>query len=102
MDIKLYVDGKYRTYTVPFVKARMLRRALELSERFEGREDATVTLEDLDLMADFIVDLFGGQFTRDEFYDGLPADQLVPTVQKYMRAVAGVREADDPNPRKGR
>lgn len=102
MDIKLYVSGKYRTYTVPFVKARMLRRALELAERFEGRADDQITLEDLDAMVDFVVDLFDGQFSRDEFYDGVPADQLVQTVQRYMQMVVGVKGDADPNSLTGR
>ncbi|WP_067924881.1 phage tail assembly chaperone G [Alicyclobacillus shizuokensis] len=99
MDIKLLVNGERKTYTVPFVKARMLRRALELAERLQGRDDNSITLDELDMMADFVVELFNGQFTRDDLYEGLPANELVPTVAKYMQLAVGGK---DPNGVKGR
>ena len=71
MDIVL----NYKTYVMPKVKTRMLRKAVEVNEKIDFNNLKT---QDLDELIDFVVSLYGNQFTRDEFYDELDADQLNP------------------------
>jgi hypothetical protein len=38
---------------------------------------------------DYIVELFGNQFTRDELYDGLASKNLIPTITECINEVVG-------------
>ena len=73
MEIKL----ENRTYTVKIVKARMFRKAIEISTEIDFNNLKTI---DLDKLIDFIVELYENQFTRDDLYDNLPANELMSTL----------------------
>ncbi|ASA96826.1 phage tail assembly chaperone G [Anoxybacillus flavithermus] len=94
MQVTLLIDGQEKTFTVPFVKARMFRRALELRKKYDFNN---IDVEALDSIIAFIVELFNGQFTVDEFYDGIAADRLIPTISDCMNKVIGVAKTNDPN-----
>ncbi|ASA25422.1 phage tail assembly chaperone G [Paenibacillus donghaensis] len=101
MEIKLVIDKKEKTFTVPFVSARMLRKSVEFSKT---RNTSDLSPEDLDEMADYTVDLFGAQFTRDNVYDGLSSHEFIPTVMYLMNAAVSKVNDDaggneDPNVR---
>lgn len=72
MEIKLN-DKTYRTKKI---KAVYVREAFELIESIGER----VTLEKLDKMIDFVIRLYGEQFTAEDVYNGLEADALYPTL----------------------
>lgn len=89
MEITLkQVGNGEKTYKAPFVSARMLRKTIEMGQmQAKGKENFAV--EDLDIMVDFIVDLFGKQFTRDEVYDGIASKDLLPTLMNCIQEVTG-------------
>lgn len=76
MQIALHIDGNNQTYTVPFISARMLRNTLDLVDRVDA---VNPTTKEVDQIVDYMVELFGNKFTRDQYYDGLEASQLLPT-----------------------
>ncbi|MDU4847495.1 phage tail assembly chaperone G [Clostridium sp.] len=82
MDIVL----NYKTYVMPKVKTRMLRKAVEVNEKIDFNNLKT---QDLDELIDFVVSLYGNQFTRDEFYDELDADQLIETLNNSINGIVG-------------
>ena len=86
MEIKLIVDNKEKTYVSDFISARMLRRTLEISEKVNFND---MKAEELDTMVDFIVELFKDKFTRDEVYDGLASNELIPTITRCINEVVG-------------
>lgn len=86
MEIKLIVDNKEKTYVADFISARMLRRTLEISEDVNFND---MKAEELDTMVDFIVELFKGKFSRDEVYDGLASNELIPTITRCINEVVG-------------
>ncbi len=86
MEIKLIVDNKEKTYVADFISARMLRRTLEISEEVNFND---MKAEELDTMVDFIVELFKDKFTRDEVYDGLASNELIPTITRCINEVVG-------------
>lgn len=86
MEIKLIVEGKEKTYVADFISARMLRRTLEISENVNFND---MKAEELDTMVDFIVELFKAKFTRDEVYDGLASNKLIPTITRCINEVVG-------------
>lgn len=91
MEVVLRIDGKDRTFTQDFISGRMFRRTLEIQKLFKQREDGKNVIDEsyLDTFVDYIVELFGRQFDRDTFYDGIPANKLIPTMMSCVQAVAG-------------
>ena len=75
-----------KTYVMPKVKTRMLRKAIEINENIDFSNMKT---KDLDGLVDFIVDLYGNKFTRDNFYDGLDADKLIETLNNSINGIVG-------------
>lgn len=57
-------------------KAKVVRQALELAEEVKERVD----VEKLDKLAAFVVEVYAGQFTVDELYENLSAEELYPTL----------------------
>lgn len=82
MELKL----EERTYVANTVKARMFRKAIEINEQIDFDK---LKSKDLDTLIDFVVDVYGKQFTRDEFYDGLPADKLMSTLSESISGIVG-------------
>lgn len=78
--------GKDKTYTAGFISARMVRRTIEVSKEVNFDN---ITPEELDKLMNYIVELFGNQFTRDELYDGLASKNLIPTITKCINEVIG-------------
>lgn len=100
MKVTLVIDNKEKTFTVPFVSGRMLRKTLEMTKVLANMRD--IDPETLDNLVDYVVELFKGQFTQDEFYDGIEAGLLLKTVKDCLNSVvAGANKAtealQDPN-----
>lgn len=86
-------DGKPIEVTTKYTaapKGRMVRRSYEIIEKLDTTK---VTIEDLDVLAGFIVDLFDKQFTRDDVYDGLGAKAFLPTLTYFISYISGKIEA---------
>lgn len=86
MDITLKIKGKDKTFTAGFISARMVRRTIEVSQ---GVNFESISPDELDKLVDYIVELFGSQFTRDDVYDGLSSKELIPTITKCINEVVG-------------
>ena len=79
-----------KTYVAKPAKARMFRQAIEINEKIDF---SNLTTEALDELIGFVCDIYGGQFTIDEVYDGLDADKLVSTLSKSISGIVnGVTE----------
>lgn len=79
-----------RTYVMQNVKARSLRNAIELTEEINFNN---MKVDDLDKLVNFIVELFNNQFTIDDVYDNLDANELVPTLTACMNSLTGTLNA---------
>lgn len=87
-----------KTYTTSGVKAIKVREALII---YETTDLDNITSKKIDEMAEYVVSLYNNQFTRDEVYDGLLADNLVSTLMKNMsKVIAGVTDILDTFPEK--
>lgn len=86
MEITLKIDKKDKTYTAGFISARMVRRTIEVSN---GINFENLKAEELDTLVDYIVELFGSQFTRDDVYDGLASKELLSTIMNCINEVVG-------------
>lgn len=85
MQIVLKIDGEAKTFTTPFISARKLRNTMEIGEKFTEN----ITMETLDEIVDYIVDIFGNQFTRDQLYDGMASKNLIDTALRCISEVTG-------------
>ncbi len=86
MDITLKIGGKDKTYTAGFISARMVRTTIAVSQEINFDN---IVPDEQDKLMDYIVDLFGSQFTRDEIYDGLASRDLIPTITRCINEVVG-------------
>jgi len=76
-----------KTYIAPDAKARMVRKAVAIAENTNFNDLKTA---DLDGLVDFTVSVYGNQFTRDDMYDELDANELIPAIVASIRGITGV------------
>lgn len=74
-----------KTYIAPPPMAIMVRRAAEIMEKTNDNE---LTTEDLDRLVDFVVCLFAKQFTADDYYNGVTAENSVAAALDVMHQVS--------------
>ena len=86
MEIILKTNGQNKTYTAGFISARMVRTTIAVSQEINFKN---ISPKELDKLMDYIVGLFGSQFTRDELYDGLASKDLIPTITRCINEVVG-------------
>jgi len=87
-----------RTFLTNKIKARLVRRAMEVKQEINPED---FTPEALDKLADFTCEAYKNKFTRDELYDGLESEQLIPTLRGTMEGVInGVTKRLDTFPAK--
>lgn len=86
MEIKLILGDKEKTFVAGQPKGRVIREALSVTEKIDM---TNIHGEDLDLLIDFVVNVFGGQFTRDDVYDGLYAQDLFKELMRVIGEVTG-------------
>lgn len=77
MNITLLKDGEKKTYSKFFVSARYMRKALQMRTELNLNN---LSVEDVDTVINFVVEVFDKQFTFDDVYDGIEYDNLIPTI----------------------
>lgn len=84
MEIKLVINGEIKTFTQSFVSGRMFRRTIEYAEKFREllEQEPYDRIKDMELAADYVVEVFNNQFTRDQYIDGV-ASHLV--IKEFLR-----------------
>lgn len=94
LKIELRTAGGNKEYTQDFISGRMFRKTIEMKAELNGGVDASA----LDKMVSYVVELFGKQFTLDEFYDGIESKKIMITITDCINEVAGsVSDAVGPN-----
>ena len=86
MTLTLRIDGKEKTFRVDFISGRMVRNTIAMTKRLNFND---LSPEELDDLVGFVVDVFGRQFTIDEFYDGIASQDLMKTIEECIRNVVG-------------
>ncbi|MFJ7914483.1 MULTISPECIES: phage tail assembly chaperone G [unclassified Lysinibacillus] len=86
MQITLRIDGDNKTFTNDFVKARIFRNALKLNEKM-SEEGNKISVETFDELVGFVVTVFDNQFTIDDFYDGVKAEELQSEIMRVFNGV---------------
>lgn len=98
MQIELYIDGKKKIFTTPYVPMLARRKFFELmaqAEEREKREDPVThkeLLEEEDQMYSILSDIvFQGQFTLEQLYQGAEKEYID---QKLYEAIYGKRTTE--------
>lgn len=85
----MLIDGKEKTFTNDFIKARVFRNALKMNEKMKeaGNE---ITLDTFDDMIGFVVSVFENQFTVDDMWDGMELGQLQSDLMRVFNSVLNI------------
>ena len=81
MEITLRIDNQPKKITQNFVSGRMFRRTLELEKAWRER-DKEDPITELDMMSDYVSEVFNRQFSAEEYLDGVESHK---TVSEFMR-----------------
>jgi hypothetical protein len=87
MKIELMIDGEQRVFIAPRPLGIRVREAISLRDKTRDQPD--MTAEDLDDVVQFAVEVFDNQFTIDELYKGIYADELLT---ELMRVIVRITE----------
>ncbi|MCY7911018.1 hypothetical protein MOB65_19335 [Bacillus inaquosorum] len=90
MQITLLINGEEKVFSAPFIKGRMLREAIKLSKT-SNFDDLDVG--DLDNLVDYVVRVYEGQFSIDDFYDGISSEKMISTISDTIQGVVGTVNA---------
>ncbi|HAA4891961.1 TPA_asm: hypothetical protein GEV19_02860 [Listeria monocytogenes] len=78
-----------KTYTVGFIKGRVLMEALKIQSEMEAGELTDALF--FEKLVDFVTDtVFQGQFTTDDLLDGIRSSELMDTLQRIFLETMGI------------
>ena len=75
-----------KTFMATEIKGRMIRKAVEFT-KFKDADETAINVETLDEMVNFVVEVFGNQFTLDDVYDGIEVENIVPEMMRCIQEV---------------
>lgn len=75
-----------KTFTAVSPKARVIRTAIDITERIDNEGINTALLDE---MVDLVVGIFGHKFTADNLWDGIDADKLFTELSRVIGEVSG-------------
>ncbi|MEZ2325791.1 hypothetical protein R1C46_18450 [Bacillus tropicus] len=95
MKLTLRINNEEKTFNLPtFIPARLIRQAPELADIPNNPEAA-----DLDKMVQYVVHVYGEQFTVDQYWDGVDARKFLLTTTNVINALVNETvEAAGANP----
>ncbi|ARW58427.1 hypothetical protein BK742_18430 [Bacillus thuringiensis serovar pingluonsis] len=83
MKLTLMINKEKQTFNMPeFIPARLIRQAPELAEIPNNPGP-----EDMDKMVQFVVKVYDGQFTLDQYWDGIDARKFLSTTSDVINAI---------------
>lgn len=79
----------YNTYVSPnFVPYRKMYEALEILEKNSGEDSDVSQVEITNIMIDFICELYGNQFTKDDVLDGIHSPNANEEIESQIQFFA--------------
>lgn len=86
IEIELEINGEIKRFVCTKVKGILLRKTVSVIKAFTDM-DKGMNEENLDKLVDYMVDVFGKQFTREEFYNGIELDDVIVKIQKTAETI---------------
>lgn len=81
-SIELFIDGEEKTFTTPFVSGMVWRKYIEWKAKVANLQN--LTADELDELAGLVVFAFGNQFSLEDFYNGVPHDQVMIKIDELF------------------
>lgn len=85
MKITLMIDDKEKTFVAPFISARRMKDTIKLSNKLQDN----FTEELIDELCNYLVKIYGNQFTIDDVLDGMESNDFIKKAVKDMQTVMG-------------
>lgn len=80
----MIIELNKKKYQTDFISARLYREAVELVKENDLND---LTTETMDKLVGYIVKVFNNQFSMDDVYDYLPADELQEVISETLKTV---------------
>src|SRR5690625_1336971 len=97
MELTLIIKNEEKIFTTPFVSARFYRKLLEFDKEIDY---SNLEANDYDKLIGFVCEVFGNQFTVDEFWDGVESSKLDESILNtftFVRTGKTKQEVDEGN-----
>jgi hypothetical protein len=91
-SLTLLIDNEEKTFTIPFVSGLIWRNWIELQEKAENIN--LLTTKEIDGFVNLVVLAFNNQFTLEQFYQGIPFDKVMVTVDSLFVPAEGTGEGN--------
>lgn len=82
MKINLVIGEAEKTFHAPFVKGLVFRQFVKLRKEHDLND---MSDETIDKLVELIVESYNGQFTVDEFWNGIDAREVMSTIQEFIQ-----------------
>ena len=82
-----------RYWTPPFIPFAKVREAMQLAGEMEKGKLSEIEM--IDKLADFIVDVYGKQFTKEDVYNRIHGPDAVQVLQENIFFVAQGKESSE-------
>ncbi len=83
MKLTLLINGEKEIFQLPdFIPARLIRKSTELAEIPSNPDKA-----DLDKMVKYVTEVYGNQFTVDQYWDGVDARKFLSTTTEVINSL---------------
>jgi len=82
MKINLVIGEAEKTFHAPFVKGLVFRQFIKLRKDHDLNDMNEDTMEKI---VELIVEAYNGQFTIDEFWNGIDAREVITTIQAFIQ-----------------
>ncbi|WGG47687.1 hypothetical protein [Rossellomorea sp. DA94] len=79
--ITLLIDGENKDFTVPFINGMVWRKFIEMKARMDMDN---LDPEEVDELVDLVVFAYGGKFSREQVYMGVPQDKVLLTIDELF------------------
>lgn len=93
MNITLKLAGEDKTFSVFFIAAKYMRKSLQIRQSVNL---SNLSVEDLDEISNFIVEVFDNQFTYEELWSGISYDEFIEVVVEgiFFYLMTGQKKKD--------
>ena len=74
-----------KIYRQIFISGMAFRQTIAMKKTLSDKE--VPEEEKIDSLIDYVVDLFGNQFTREEYYNGIEVDRVIGAATECLESV---------------
>ncbi|MEH7249167.1 hypothetical protein V7114_20620 [Neobacillus niacini] len=91
-SLTLLIDGQEKKFNIPFVSGMVWRKWIELQEQAENIQQ--LSSQEIDGFVNLVVYAFKNQFTLEEFYEGIPFEKVMSTIDFLFLPETGGTEGN--------